>query len=188
MAEETLPPRGSIEAKDPFAMAPPGYGLTSDNERWPWGRPQEQVNPEEVLRRAVDSLKVPHVREEMLKLLLIGASVEALVEGYIFQAFQEGGFSPDVGLLIKGPLGIYIANMAEEANIPYRLFENDDALTEDEMDDATFFAMMKQNNPAMFAYVSESINEGIRRGQTPQPPKEENFMTMKKPKKKKKES
>ena len=136
MAEETLPPRGSIEAKDPFAMAPPGYGLTSDNERWPWGKPQEEVNPEEVLRQAVESLKVPHVRDEMMKLLMIGASVEALVEGYVFQAFQEGGFSPDVGLLIKGPLGIYIANMAEEANIPYRLLENDDALTEDEMDDA----------------------------------------------------
>ena len=88
-------------------------------------------------------------------------------------------------MLIKGPLGIYIANMAEEANIPYRLFENDDALTEDEMDDATFFTMMRQNNPAMFAYVSESINEGIRKGRSPQPPAEENFMTMKKPKKKK---
>jgi hypothetical protein len=53
------------------------------------------------------------------------------------------------------------------------------------MDDATFFTMMRQNNPAMFAYVSESINEGIRKGRSPQPPAEENFMTMKKPKKKK---
>ena len=54
----------------------------------------------------------------------------------------------------------------------------EDALTEDEMDDETFFAMMRENNPAMFAYVSETINEGIRRGQEPQPPVEENFMTM----------
>ena len=79
MAEE-LPQRGTIEAKDPFSMAPPGYGLTSDNERWPWGKPQEDVDPEAVLRKAVDSLEVPHVREEMMKLLMVGASVEALVE------------------------------------------------------------------------------------------------------------
>ena len=176
MAEETLPPRGSIEAKDPFSMAPPGYGLTSDNERWPWGKPQEQVNPEEVLRRAVESLKVPHVREEMLKLLLIGASVEALVEGYVFQAFQEGGFSPDVGLLIKGPLGIFIANMAEEANIPYRLFENDNELDKDEMDDETFVRMMKDNNPQMFEYVRENLNAALRAGNRPM---ESNFMNMK---------
>ena len=184
MAEE-LPVSGSIEAKDPFAVAPPGHSLTQDNSRWPWGQPQRDVDPEAVLKKAVNSLDVPHVREEMMKLLMVGASVEALVEGYLFQAFQEGGFSPDVGLLIKGPLAMYIASVAEDENVPYRLFENEDALTEDEMDDKTFFSMMRDNNPGMFAYVSESINEGIRRGKTPQPPKEENFMTMKKPKKKK---
>jgi len=60
------------------------------------------------------------------------------------------------------------------------MFENEDALTRGEMDDKTFFRMMRQNNPAMFAYVSETINEGIRKGRTPEPPQEENFMTMKK--------
>ena len=182
MAEELVPERGTIEAKDQFAMAPPGFGLTLDNERWPWGKPQEAADPEVILREAVDSLEAPHVREEMMKLLMVGASVEALVEGYLFQAFQEGGFSPDVGLLIKGPLAMYIASVAEDEGVPYRLFENDDALTEDEMDDETFFAMMRENNPAMFAYVSETINEGVRQGRAPQPPREENFMTMKKKK------
>ena len=37
---------------------------------------------------------------------------------------------------------------------------------------------MRDNNPAMFAYVSESLNEGIRRGKTPRAPREENFMTI----------
>jgi len=178
--EEVRPQAGTIEAKDSFAAAPPGHSLTIDNERWPWGKPQEQVDPQVVLDRAVDSLDVPAVREEMMKLLIVGASVEALVEGYLLQAFQEGGFSPDVGLLIKGPLALYIASVAEDENIPFRMFENEDALTQGEMDDKTFFRMMRQNNPAMFAYVSETINEGIREGRMPQPPKEENFMTMKK--------
>ena len=180
MEEEVRPQAGTIEAKASFAMAPPGHSLTIDNARWPWGKPQEQVDPQVVLDRAVDSLDVPAVREEMMKLLMVGASVEALVEGYIFQAFQEGGFSPDVGLLIKGPLALYIASVAEDENIPYRMFENENALTQGEMDDKTFFRMMRQNNPAMFAYVSETINEGIRQGRTPQPPQEKNFMTMKK--------
>ena len=167
MAEEIVPERGTIEAKDQFAMAPPGFGLTLDNERWPWGKAARDADPETALREAVDSLEKPHVREEMMKLLMVGASVEALVEGYLFQAFQEGGFSPDVGLLIKGPLAMYIASVAEDENVPYRLFENDDALTEDEMDDATFFSMMRDNNPAMFAYVSETINEVFDRDVRP---------------------
>ena len=180
MEEEVRPQAGTIEAKDSFAMAPPGHSLTIDNARWPWGQPQERVDPQIVLDKAVDSLDVPAVREEMMKLLIVGASVEALVEGYIFQAFQEGGFSPDIGLIIKGPLAMYIASVAEEENIPYRMFENENALTKDEMDDKTFFTMMRDNNPAMFAYVSETINEGVRQGRMPKPREEENFMTMEK--------
>tara|TARA_Y100000114_G_C11717376_1_gene306682 strand:+ start:237 stop:788 length:552 start_codon:yes stop_codon:yes gene_type:complete len=180
MEEEVRPQAGTIEAKDSFAMAPPGHSLTIDNERWPWGQPQERVDPQIVLDKAVDSLDVPAVREEMMKLLIVGASVEALVEGYIFQAFQEGGFSPDIGLIIKGPLAMYIASVAEEENIPYRMFENENALTKNEMDDKTFFTMMRDNNPAMFAYVSETINEGVRQGRMPKPREEENFMTMEK--------
>ena len=178
MAEEMMPAPGSIEAKDPLATAPPGYGLTSDNERWPWGQPPREVNPEAALRSAIDSLEIRQTRDEMLKLLMVGASVEALVEGYIYQAFQDGQFMPDVGLLIKGPLAMYIANMAEENDVPYRMFENEDALTEDEMDDQTFFNMMAENNPAMFTYVAESLNRGIRQGNAPVPPTEENFISM----------
>jgi hypothetical protein len=172
------PMPGSIEAKDPFSVAPPGYGLTTDNESWPWGQPPQDVNPDAVLDRAIARLSIPKIKQEMFKMLIVGASVEALVEGYIFQGFQEGRFTPDVGMLIKGPLALYIANMAEEENIPYRFFENDDALTEGEMDDETFFRMMQQNNPRMFEYVRETVNEGIRRGYAPDAPKEENFLSM----------
>ena len=176
---ENMPAKGSIEAKDPFAFSPPGHSLTEDISKWAWGKPPQDVDPELVLAKAINSLKQPMIREEMIKLLIVGASVEALVEGYIFQAFQEGQFMPDVGLLIKGPLAIYIANMAEENDIPYRFFENDDALQEGEMDDKTFFTMMSENNPAMFNYVSTMLNKGIRDGKMPRPPEEENFITMK---------
>ena len=181
MAEEMkMAPQGSIEAKDPFAAVPAGYSLTVDNERWPWGQPPQKVDPSEVLEDAIDSLNTRRTKQEMMKLLVVGASVESLVEGYILQGFHEGRFNPDVGLLIKGPLAMYIANMAEEQGVPYRFFENEDALTEGELDDETFFNMMRQNNPAMFEYVSETVNRGIREGNAPRKPEEENFMTMEK--------
>ncbi len=171
--------RGSIESKDPFAIAPPGYGLTSDNTRWPWGSPPSVVNPKVALNQAIASLEKKKTRRELMKLLLVGASVESLVEGYIFQKFSDGGFNPDVGLLIKAPLALYIADMAEEDGIPYRFFENDDELTKDEMPDETFFTMLKENNPGLFSFVKEQINEGIRQGIMPNEIEEESFLSAK---------
>ena len=109
----------------------------------------------------------------MTKLLLTGVSVETMVEGYILQGFHEGRFTPDVGLLIKPALATVIAGMAEEDRIPYRMFENKDAGEEGKMDDKTFFRMLKRNNPSMFSFIKENINETIREGNKPP---EENFL------------
>jgi hypothetical protein len=171
-------PVGSIEAKDPFAVAPPGHSLTQDNSRWAWGKPPQITDPEEALEVAISSLQRPKVRDEMFKLLYTGVSVEVMVEGYVLQAFHDGKFMPDVGMLIQPPLGMYIAHMAEEAGIPYRLFENEDAGTEGQMSDETFFSMMKENNPRMFEFIRENVNESIREGNMPSEPQEQNFMTM----------
>jgi len=70
--------------------------------------------------------------------------------------------------------------MAEEANVPYRFFENDDVFEENKMDDKTFFRMLKENNPNMFAYVQEQVNRAIRKGMGPKPPEEENFLNAEK--------
>ena len=165
--EEFIPQEGSVEAKDNFAPAPSGHALTDDNQQWAWGKPPKVVDPEMALQQAINSLKEEKIQLEMIKLLLGGASIEMIVEGYLFQAFQEGRFMPDVGLLIKAPLAFYIASIAEESNIPYRFFENKDALDQGTMDDTTLMEMMQQNNPSMFNFISEKINEDIRVGNKP---------------------
>jgi|LUMT01.1.fsa_nt_gb hypothetical protein len=177
MMEEFRPPEGTVEAKDNFAPAPPGHSLTEDNTKWAWGKPPKVVDPEQALEQAINSLKSGRIQLELVKLLLGGASIEMIVEGYLFQGFQEGRFSPDVGLLIKAPLAFYIASIAEESNIPYRFFENKNALDEGTMDDSTLLEMMQQNNPSMFNFIREKINEDIRMGEKP-PKKAEGFLGM----------
>ena len=162
-----MPPEGTIEAKDNFAPAPPGHSLTEDNSKWAWGKPPKIVDPEQALEQAINSLKEGRVQLELVKLLMAGASVEMIVEGYLFQSFQDGRFSPDVAVLIKAPLAFYIASIAEESNIPCRFFENKDALDEGTMDDATMLEMMEQNNPTMFNFIREKINKDIREGNKP---------------------
>ena len=91
----------------------PRHSLTEDNTKWAWGKPPKVVDPEQALEQAINSLKNGRIQLELVKLLLGGASIEMIVEGYLFQGFQEGRFSPDVGLLIKAPLAFYIASIAE---------------------------------------------------------------------------
>lgn len=180
MRPRPMPKKGSVEAIDMFAAAPPGHSLTQDNSKWPWGKPPTDVDPEKVLDKVIRSIEDTTRKEEMMKLLMVGVSVEVIVEGILFQAFQDGRFTPDVGLLIKAPLAIVIADMAEEANVPYRFFENDDVFEEKKMDDKTFFRMLKQNNPSMFSYVQEQVNAAIRKGMSPKAPEDENFLNAEK--------
>ena len=174
MAEEK-PPKGSVQAIDQFAYAPPGHSLTQDNSRWPWGKPPREVNPQRALTATLKSLEKPRIKEELLKLLMVGVSVEVIVEGILLQAFSEGKFNPDVGLLMKRPVALLIADMAEEEGIPYRFFERNNPLDEGKMDDNTFISLMKKNNPAMFDLIYENVNSVIRAGMTP---REDSFMNM----------
>ena len=124
-------------------------------------------------------LGVNLTRESLIKIKM-ACEREVLVEGFLLQGFQEGKFTPDVALLMKPVIGLMIAEMAEDENIPFRLFENDDAMDEGKMDDRTFLSMMKNNNPRMFDFIREKVNATIREGTRPAAPREENFMSMKK--------
>lgn len=167
ITDELLPDKTSVEASDPFSKAPPGFSLTVDNATLPFGRPAQEVNPEAVLEKAISFFEEPLNKDRFKKLLVAGLSVETLVEGFVVGGFQEGRFSLDVGLLLKAPLAVYMANMAEEEMLPYKLFENDDALDKGGMSDKDFLTLMKNNNPTMFGHLREALNAEIRSGNSP---------------------
>lgn len=171
------PLSGTIENIDPFSAPPPGHSLTNDNSRWSWGQPPRHTDPDEALDKLIENLEKPRNKQELIKLLIVGVSVEVIVEGMIIQGFQDGAFSLDTGLLLKAPLGLIIADMAENEEIPYRLFEKKDPESEKTMDDETFLRMMKENNPQMFAYIRESLNASIRAGTAPDEVEERGFLT-----------
>ena len=84
--------------------------------------------------------------------------------------FEQGDFTLDAGLLAKGPLAIYIAYLAEQEEIPYRMFEAEDITAEDKMDDREYLQLLKINNPRMFAAMREELNATLRRGGTDDDP------------------
>ena len=149
---------------DMLALPPAGVSLTQDNSKFPWGNPPKEAAPDKVLPNSLDSLANTANKENMLKLLLAGVSVETLVEGWVYSGFESGEHSLDTGLLLKAPIATYIASIAEEEGIPYRLFEDDAVFEEDEIPDETVLKLMKKNNPNMYNYFNEQVNKVIRMG------------------------
>ena len=147
---------------DMMAQPPAGISLTQDNSKFPWGNPPKESDSNKILSKAIDSLEQPKIKNSFLKLLLAGLSIESLVEGWVYSGFESGEFSLDAGLLVKSPLALYMASVAEEEGIPYRIFENEDAFDQGEIDDVSVLKLMKKNNPNMFNFLNEKLNETIR--------------------------
>ena len=155
--------RGAIESRDRFAGAPPGISLTTDNTRWPWGNPPQEVDVDTVIDEATGRVENDDVfRDELFKLLFAGISIEHIVEAWVIDGFESGKFSLDVGLLAKGPLALYIAYSADQADVPYRMFERDNPEADERMDNEDFLRVLKTNNPSMFAKLREGVNETTR--------------------------
>lgn len=187
--------RGNLESRDRFAAAPPGISLTTDNQRWPWGNPPQEVDVDVILEQATGRIEDDDVfRDELFKILAAGVSIEHIVEAWLIDGFDEGKFSLDAGLLAKGPLGMYIAYMAEQNDVPYRMFERDDINEDRRMDNADYLRLLKTNNPNMFATLKENMNKLVRTGidaaekvqntpqqEQPQEPKPDGFMSQEPP-------
>jgi len=160
---------------DLLAPAPAGISLTEENRNYPWGNPPKYSDPNQAMDAAIRSLETPSTRSNLIKMVMAGVSIESLIEGFIYAGFESGKFSLDTGLLMKPSLALYLASIAEEEEMPYRMFESDEPLEEDEIDDVHVLKIMKKNNPRMFEFVKEKVNEEIRAGGQPQEP-EQSFL------------
>ena len=149
---------------DMLASAPAGISLTEDNSKFPWGNPPKESDPDKVMTTMLDRLDKPKAKTNMLKLLMAGMSVESLVEGMVYKGFESGDFSLDVGMLMKGPLSLYMADMAEQEGVPYRLLEDEQALERGVISDESMLRIMKKNNPNMYTYLNEQVNQIVRAG------------------------
>lgn len=57
------------------------------------------------------------VKDDMLKMMFAGITVEELVEQITFKGFMSGAISPDVAEIIKPALGVFLVNMAIEEDL-----------------------------------------------------------------------
>lgn len=144
----------SIQNKDPFSKAVPGYSLTQPPGKWPWESPPQFSDPDDAIDFIVDKLETPKAQNRYLKMLVAGISIEEIVESIAIGGFQQGYYNPDVAEIIKMPLAVYFMNMAEQNEIYVNVFATPDGgpieMQDNVMDDNTILEIMARRNPMVF--------------------------------------
>jgi len=141
--------------------APPGHSLTDEPGKWAWERPPQHANPDEALDFVLDRLEEPTRRKDIMRMLVAGISVQELVAQIAFKGFMNGAYSPDVAELIKPSIAIYLYREALEEGFEPRMMVDDNeenGIKEGEVDDVSFFRIMKQRNPELFEAMNEQLN------------------------------
>jgi len=144
---------------DPFARPIPMQSLATEEDNWAWNKPPEYADYQDFVESVKNKLTGDRkAREEVLDMLFIGATIEDVVNTLALLAFSEGKVTPDAAELAKLPLAALIAEMAEEENIPFKVFSQTPQDTDAE-ETHNKLVLMNQVNPKLF----EEINSGLKK-------------------------
>ena len=140
---------------------PPGNSLTDAPGKWPWEQPPRFTDADDVIDFTIDTILGGPIKDDMVKLMLAGITVEELVTQISFKGFLEGQFTPDVAELIKPALGIFLVDLALINGVEPKMFV-DNKPVEGDVSDENFFEILKENNPKLFAGMVEEMNKEQR--------------------------
>ena len=97
----------------------PGESLTKPPKQYPWERPSEYNDPEEVLQVYIRKLNEPDRMEGLMDALEVGFPLKDLVEGLTRTGVANGIHSVDVSLIVAPVIHDYIKSFADELEIEY---------------------------------------------------------------------
>ena len=139
--------------------APPGHSLTGEQGKWAWEQPPRFSDPNDAIDFITNKLEQTIPKEDMLKMMTAGITVEEIVNQIGFKGFMEGSFTPDVAELIKPALAMFLMKMSIDQGFVPQLFIEQEQ--EPEVSDERFLSIMQERNPEMFQAVEEKVNEGV---------------------------
>lgn len=109
----------------PFEAPIPGEGLTVAPKQFPYERPPEMTDPEEVLNKLFLGLSKRQSVFQLLSMLEAGVPISTLVEVICTHGAEEGKWSIPMSYLIAPPLTVMLYRMAQAAGITPQLTPND---------------------------------------------------------------
>tara|TARA_R100001230_G_C5653581_1_gene158510 strand:- start:116 stop:646 length:531 start_codon:yes stop_codon:yes gene_type:complete len=141
--------------------APAGHSLTNAPGQWAWDSPPQIADPNDAIDFVIDKLEDQQTHESMMKMLLAGITIEELVSQISFKGFMQGFFNPDVAELIKPAIAIYLYDQADKNGIEPQVYMDRNPEGE-ELDDVSFFKILKDRNPKLYSGMLEQIKEDHR--------------------------
>lgn len=167
--------QGSVQDRDFFSRMPAGWTLTQPPGKWAWDRPPKYSSPDEAVSFIIDRLEEDNVREQFLRLMFAGISIQEIAKALVIGGFSQGYFSPDIAEIIKAPLTFYLLGMAAEYEIPVKVFATPDGLPARDygMDENTLFRIMKERNPDFARHIMQQLNS---EEELPEPAMAEGFI------------
>ena len=163
---------------DPFRQPVPLQSLTEDSGQWPWNRPPNYVDPIDFVEEVEKKLKNNKIaREDILDMLIIGATVEDVVNTIAIAAFSQGKINPDCAELAKIPLATVILDIAEEADIPVTVFSSSPKDEELEKD-INKINLLRETNPEMLSAVEQGVKQEVQQQEVEE--QNESFIKMEK--------
>tara|TARA_R100000008_G_scaffold34007_1_gene19229 strand:- start:1191 stop:1793 length:603 start_codon:yes stop_codon:yes gene_type:complete len=155
---QELPTEDNALAQRQFDGPIPGQSLTDEPGRWAWEEPPEITNPDDAVVYVIDKFEgSKKTQSAYSKLMLAGMPIESIVNTISFAGFMEGKWTVDVAEIIKPPLMSFFVAYADEHEIPYKVFNNPEELTNDGIPDNQVLSLMADRNPEAFSELEQAV-------------------------------
>ena len=114
----------------PLLDAPiPGQGMTAPLGARPWQNPPQFTTVDQTLKFYIQRLTNDKMTNQIMDLLEAGVPIDTMVDTSELGGVMEGLHTVDVGMLVTPVLAELISNMADAADVEYKLYstENDES-------------------------------------------------------------
>jgi hypothetical protein len=104
---------------DMFDAPIPGENLTSDPKNYPWHRPPDLVDYDEIVDYMIGQIMEPKSLNSMMAFVEAGFTITSLVSYAMLSNIGKGKFQIDMAVLAAGPIARLIQILSEDAGIDY---------------------------------------------------------------------
>lgn len=102
-----------------FQAPIPGESLTRPPKQFPWERPPEMTDPEQVMQFYIEKLTDAERMSAIMDALEIGMTVKDVTDGLVRVGVSEGMHTIDVGILVSPVIHHYIVSVAKALKVEY---------------------------------------------------------------------
>lgn len=106
----------------------PGENFTSDTKNYPWHRPPEHTDMDKAIEATMKQLSTRETTYSLLTVAQAGVPITTIADIFLTNGIGAGKWTPDMALLLAGPVSHIMKIMAEDAGIEYQMGLDDDPL------------------------------------------------------------